>query len=326
MIDEGVCIMSKDIEKKVPAQAGIVDKSKSKLMTSAAPLIDDGFAGWDDRFEGDDQRENAGIIQGTLVKFSNDGKWVDRNGDEIPGDLEVCVAEVVRLVQKWIDQKPVETIILEPHQKFPDIEELNEKAPREEWREYQGKLQGPWQAQHLLRWVNLETMDKYTYPTATIGGTIAIRDLRDRILLIRRLKGGDVYAVVTLGRVWWNTSRGGRWRPQFIVKRWVRLGAGGGEQVEVPPTSAAIPVQQVAPQSDLPLVPEPTLQEEMNDEIPDFSKPTTPPPPPPPPPPRKPQPARPAAKSASADRRKLEKRPQKSGKPVNKKQTILDAG
>jgi hypothetical protein len=325
-----------DIEKKNPTkapakdQAGIVDKSKSSLMTSAAPLVDDGFAGWEDGVEGDDRPVNAGLIQGTHLKFSNDGRWIDRNGNEISGNLELCVAEVIRLVQKWQDQYPVEIIILKPHEKFPNIEAKNEATPRDEWGEDQdGNPRGPWQAEKLLRLVNLETMDKYSYPTGTIGGEIAIRELVERINWMRRYKGNDVYVIVTLGRIWWELKRGGRWKPHFIIKRWVRLGGGGGGEElppsqEIPPTPIAAPVQQVSPQSDLPLVAEPTLQEELNDSIPDFDKPE-------PPQQSKPQPAKPAPQKSAPNqkttaRRDLKKNPQKPSKPAGKKQTILDAG
>jgi hypothetical protein len=115
------------------------------------PTSIDGFAGWDDGVEGDDRPEGAGLIQGTLAKFNNEAAWVTRDGDELPADLELAAVNIVRVVQRWQDQQPVETIVLEPHQKFPDIEAMNEKIPRQEWVEGpSGELRGPWQAQHVL--------------------------------------------------------------------------------------------------------------------------------------------------------------------------------
>jgi len=135
-------------------------------------------------------------------------------------------------------------------------------------------------------------MDKYTFPTSTTGGRIAIRELRDKLVWMRRLRGPNVYAVITLSDKFMNTRFGGRQRPYFIIKRWVRLGGERGESVGVeaitpptlPPTTQqaldkfAKPAAAAASQSDLPLteVKEPTLAEEMNDEIPDFdTKPET---------------------------------------------------
>ena len=114
------------------------------------PNVIDNFAGWDDGIEGDDRPQGAGIIQGTLVKFTNEAMWVTRDGDELPPDLELIAVDVGRVVQRWQDAQPVETIILEPHQLFPDIEEMNEKVPRKEWVEGpDGQPRGPWQAQHV---------------------------------------------------------------------------------------------------------------------------------------------------------------------------------
>src|SRR6516165_7002347 len=98
------------------------------------PTNIDNFAGWEDGIEGDDRPQGAGIIQGTLIKFTNEATWVTRDG-ELPADLELVAVDVKRVVQKWQDQQPVETIILEPHQKFPDIEKMNEETPKEEWVE-----------------------------------------------------------------------------------------------------------------------------------------------------------------------------------------------
>ena len=238
----------------------------------------DNFTGWEDGVEGDDRPESAGIIQGGLVKFSNEAMWVSRDGDELSADLELVAVDVARVVQKWQDDRPVETIVLQPHQKFPDVEEMNEKVPKKEWVEGpDGNMRGPWQAQHILYLLDPKTMDKFTFPTGTVGGRIGIRELVDKTTWMRRLRGPNVYAVVLLSDTFMNTKWGGRQRPHFKIVRWVSLGSEGG-QVEAlpPPTSkerqpdlfANEPAQQS--QSDLPLIKEPSLAEEMDDKIPDF--------------------------------------------------------
>jgi hypothetical protein len=246
----------------------------------------DNFAGWEDGVEGDDQPQNAGIIQGSLVKFSNEAMWVTRDGDELPADLELVAVDVARIVQRWQDQEPVETIVLEPHQKFPDIEEMNEKVPRKDWvKGPDGQPRGPWQAQHVLYLLDAGPMDKYTFATGTTGGRIAIRELRDKLVWMRRLRGPNVYPVITLADKFMNTKYGGRQRPHFVIRRWVRLGGDGGEVEALPPppppktTHQALdefakPADKPA-QQDLPLVTEPSLAEEMNDEIPDFGSENT---------------------------------------------------
>jgi len=255
------------------------------------PTSIDGFAGWNDDTEGGDRPEGgSGIIQGTLIKFTNEGTWVTRDGEELPADLELAAVNVWRVVQKWTpDQGPDgPPIILGPEQPFPDIEKMNEEAPREEWGEDpSGNPRGPYQGQHVLHLLDLQTMDKFSYPTATTGGKIAIRELRDKLVWMRRLKRTDnVYPVITLSNKFMNTRFGGRLRPHFEIKRWVQLGGEGGE-VEALPAPTPTPQQQLdqfakpankpVPQTDLPLteVKEPTLKEDLNDEIPDFDEPAT---------------------------------------------------
>jgi hypothetical protein len=255
--------MSNDIVKKNPASL-------------------DGFAGWDEGVEGDDRPEGAGVIQGSLVKFTNEAEWTTRDGNTLATSLELVAVDVGRVVQKWQDQQPVETIILEPHQKFPDIEKMNEETPKEEWVEGpDGQLRGPWQGQHILYLLDPQTMDKYTFPTGTTGGRIAVRDLRDKIMWMRRMRGPNVYPVVVLADTFFPTRFGGRQRPHFKIMRWVRLG-GEGETVEAlppPPSTTQAQLDQFVAkptdkpaQSELPLttVQEPSLQEELNDSLPDF--------------------------------------------------------
>jgi hypothetical protein len=257
------------------------------------PTSIDGFAGWDDGVEGDDRPESAGVIRGVLIKFTNEGEWTTRDGDQLPADLELAAVDVVRVVQKWQDQQPVETIILQANQKFPDIEKMNAETPQEEWVEGpDGQMRGPWQGQHILYLLDLKTMDRFTFPTGTVGGRIAVRELRDKLMWMRRYRGANVYATIKLAKAWMNTRFGGRHRPHFQIDptRWIRLGGEGDGEVEAlpAPTSkealdtftkpADKPAPQTTSQSDLPLttVKEPTLAEDMNDEIPDFdTKPET---------------------------------------------------
>ena len=253
---------------------------------NALTKIQDGFAGYEDRIEGDDRPQAGSVIQGHPIKFTNESTWVTRDGEELSPDVELVAVDIGRVVQKWKDQMPTETIILEPGQKFPNIDELNNKTPRSEWTKGpDGNLRGPWQAQHLLYLLNLQTMDRYTFPTGTTGGAIAIRDLVDRTKWMRRYRGESIYAVVTLSDTFMNTRFGGRQRPNFIIKRWVNL---GDEEKGLPAPEQSPPVAQLKPAEatepdkktttttkrgvthiNTPkTVEQPTLKEELNDEIP----------------------------------------------------------
>jgi hypothetical protein len=86
------------------------------------------------------------------------------------------------------------------------------------------------------------------------------------------------YPVVVLRDTFFPTGFGGRQRPHFKIERWVRFGDEGG-QVEAASDltplpsatpSADKPTEQTTAQPDLPLetVKEPSLKEEMGDEVP----------------------------------------------------------
>jgi hypothetical protein len=232
------------------------DEGKKSLMNIQD--VADGFEGFEDRVEGDDRPEGGSVIQGTVVKFTNEAVWVTRDEEELPSNLELIAIDIVRVVQKWIDQLPVETRILEPGEKFPDLEALNDTAPKSEWTEGpDGKSRGPWQAQFIVHLLNPKTMERYSYATGTVGGGIAVRELRDKVQWMRKLRGLNVYAVVTLAAKHMKTRFGRRQRPHFVIVRWITL----GDTAE----AAALP----APARE---VQEPSLAEEMGDEIPDFSE------------------------------------------------------
>jgi hypothetical protein len=229
----------------------------------------DNFEGWNDGVEGVERPQSAGLIQGTLLKFSNTGQWVTRDEDEIASDLELIAVDLQRVVQKWQDGQPVETRILEPGENFPDLEALNADVPQSEWVEGpDGKKRGPWQAQHILYLLDPATMDRFTYPTGTTGGKIAIGDLRDKTIWMRRTRGPNVFPIVTLSDVHMNTRFGGPQRPAFKIVKWTRLGGEGGEEV------AALPAPTSAPPAS---VTEPTLAEDFNDDLPgDLAPPKKP--------------------------------------------------
>jgi hypothetical protein len=144
---------------------------------------------------------------------------------------------------------------------------MNADAPRAEWVEGpDGKERGPWQKQHIVYLLNLETMDRYSFPTGTIGGGIAVRELVDRTKWMRRLRGDGAYPVVRLSKVHMNTRFGGRDRPFFQIVKWIKLGGDA---------ALAAPVQQgaiEAPSAKVQGITEPTSAEILDDELPDFAK------------------------------------------------------
>jgi hypothetical protein len=230
-----------------------------KLPTAAdAPRLD-GFEGFEDAVDGGEEQTSGRVIQGELVKFTNEATWITGD-EELPSDLELIVIDIGRVVQKWHDGNPVETIILAPGQKFPDVEKLNAEVPQSEWEEGpDGRPRGPWQAQHVVYMLNPQTMGRYSYPTGTIGGSIAVRDLVDKTKWMRRFRGQNVFPIVTLTDKFMNTRFGGRQRPHLEVQRWVMLD-GGGNALPAPeqPKLSNQGAQEVKP---------PSAKEATDDEI-----------------------------------------------------------
>jgi hypothetical protein len=81
-------------------------------------------------------------------------------------------------------------------------------------------------------------MQRYTWPTGTVGGDICVREFRDKVKWMRRFRSERVYAIVTLGDKFMPTRWGGRQRPELLIKRWVLLGPDG---TALPAPSAASP-------------------------------------------------------------------------------------
>jgi hypothetical protein len=88
--------------------------------------MNDGFEDAGESFDSAEIR----LIQGDLVKFSNQATWVTRGGAELSGNLALVAVNVIRVVQKWTDGKPVETRVLGPCEKLPNLKELNAAVPQ----------------------------------------------------------------------------------------------------------------------------------------------------------------------------------------------------
>ena len=108
--------------------------------------------------EDDEDYGNTLIENPPKVKFGADYTWT-RGGEPIPPTREFFVVEIVRVTQRWIDGLPAEgSRVLEPGERWPDIDELNEKAPRSEWRDYFGNKVGPWQNSRVVYLMDPKTL------------------------------------------------------------------------------------------------------------------------------------------------------------------------
>jgi hypothetical protein len=180
-----------------------------------------------DSFDFDDEVSSS-IIKGTKIKFTLDFQWVTRGGEVIKPDCELLVIEIIKVVQKWLpgQKGPAETIILMPDEKFPDIAARNAKAPRTDKVEKFNKLTGPWQGVQIVYLVDQQSMSVYTWvaPIETVGSSLAIKDLKESTRLARRLRGLNVFPVVSLCDTFMPTQYGGRQRPCLKIKNYQPLG------------------------------------------------------------------------------------------------------
>jgi hypothetical protein len=278
---------------------GKVPKQQSLLP------VDDGFAGFLDEYDGGTDTAIPRMIVGARIKFTNDAHWVTAEGDELDPGLKLVAVKVARVVQKWIEEQPVETIVVPSGQPFPDVEGMNKACPQSEWREdFNGVLRGPWQAQKIGYFTDPKSLDQYTYPTSTIGGSRAISELADKVSWMQRYRGSGVIPIIELSSVHMPTRFGGRMRPHFKIVDWITPGGGGGggnggeslpppkpqdaptaitaasttptpaEPSPKPPANAEVtppakPKRKGGEkQKGFKTVSEPTLKEEMSDEIP----------------------------------------------------------
>jgi hypothetical protein len=91
--------------------------------------------------------------------------------------------------------------------------------------------------------------------TGTVGGSIAVRELKAAIRRERTLNGPNRYPLVTFGDTFMDTGWGGRQRPCFVVVDYVPIGA-----------APAQPQQLKAEPGEAPKKP----NDDIDDDIPNF--------------------------------------------------------
>jgi len=182
------------------------------------------------------KRESRRLIRGVVAKFV-DGRWHDADGLPLPARL--LVVGTTRALQCWREQKPIDTIIEQPDEPLPDVNALNEQIPKNEWENgLDGKPRGPWQLNHVVYLINMETADSYTYLNSTYGASIAVEQLNDKLDLMRRMRGAHVLPIVALESRPMKTAFGPKQRPHFTIVEWRNM---------EPPTPAIAPPTPPSP-------------------------------------------------------------------------------
>jgi hypothetical protein len=223
------------------------DETKKDVALSAAE--DDGFEGYCDTYVAPQEQTNASIVEGTQLKYANEGKWITREGADFDTNKELLVVRLLRVCQKWSpDNDPIEHKILAPNEPWPDVEAWNNACPRNEWRTgFNDDLVGPWQLQRVAYLLDRSAaLKRFTYVTGTIGGQRTLSELARNVTWMRKYRGPGVLPVVRLESVFMPTRYGGRQAPCITIVRWIGPTGGGGEveSITPPPT---LPPPQTAP-------------------------------------------------------------------------------
>jgi hypothetical protein len=231
---------------------------------------------YEDENDGFDQPDEVNrTVVGLMEKF-NDGDWTTGGLPADKARRSVAVA-VDTIIQRWKDQRVIETITEKP---LPDINLLNETVPREEWEIGINGPREPYQRTHVVYLLNLDTAERSTFINSTVGASIAVSRLKDKVTWMRKMRGANVVPQVELTWAPMITRFGQRKRPEFKIIGWIRLGPGSGtlppteELKQLPPAEPkqAAPKQNVGPQQVAPLaskqVKEPSVEEDLDDIIP----------------------------------------------------------
>jgi hypothetical protein len=240
------------------------------------------------------KREAPRLIQGVILKCV-DGRWEDRDGLTPPDKL--LAMGMLRCLQCWKDQEPVDTIIETPDEPLPDPADLNSQIPEAEWQPgLDGKPRPPWQLNWIVYLINPTTGDTWTFINSTTGARIAWERLKDKFGWMRALRGPAIVPVIKLDSKPMKTSFGVKMRPEFTIIEWRDVSGEGGSVVpqlehksdggddgaavkpDTKPAAASSAAHEraaksaYAPKEVGRKVKPPTVAEELNDEIPDFSK------------------------------------------------------
>jgi hypothetical protein len=158
-------------------------------------------------------------------------------------------------VQRWEDQKPAETIVKRPGQSLPDVDALNAKIPKKKWEPgLDGQPRAPWVKQYIVYLLDPKDAAIFTFINSTAGARIAARELKDKVSMMRALRGEKVCPIIELSAKPMKTQFGMKQRPYFHIADWRDLSG----KPQAPMLEAGASVKPVS------------TEEFLNDELPTF--------------------------------------------------------
>jgi hypothetical protein len=209
----------------------------SVLHDTHTPVVDDGAF----------KRHLQSTTRGHQYLKFIDGRITADGIPEPAGKEYLClkIEQVGRMFHK--DGGPPDTC--EPWQ----VDEMNSRIPKKDWPfDLNNNQTEPFKPFEDVFLADLRDGSSFIFSNSTTGMRIAAEKLVSQVQNMRRIRGANVFPVVTIESVLMKTKFGSKARPSFNVVRWV-----GDEG------------------SSLKAVKEPTASEIVNDSIPEHPTPKT---------------------------------------------------
>jgi hypothetical protein len=159
------------------------------------------------------------LIQGKMVRFKDDSFLIGGT-DHMPEDVKrLTVVSMLTLWTKWCDGKPTH-VVTPTGQVHPQREEMGD-LDQDEWEAgLDGRPSDPWRDSRHVVMVHDASAQVFTFVTATVGGRIAVSNLKSQIALYRRVHK-HACPVIELGRADMKTKVGVKQRPDLRVVGWL---------------------------------------------------------------------------------------------------------
>jgi hypothetical protein len=111
----------------------------------------------------DDTGADDRLIQGTIIRCV-DGVWSAKDETSFSKETRLIVLNTSEALQRWENQRPVETIIKKPGQRLPDLDELNAKIPKRRWEKgLDGQPRAPWVKQNIAYLLDPKDASVFTF-------------------------------------------------------------------------------------------------------------------------------------------------------------------
>jgi hypothetical protein len=201
-----------------------------------------------------------------ILKFPNEGKFVELDGTPINVEEPYIVHATTRRLRRWEDKRPVFLPPVEGELLQDTADRLNAEIDKAEWPiGLTDQPEPPIKPVYGVRLFRPRDGALFVFEHDTTGQKIAVGELTQQIKVMRALRG-DVVPVVKLGAKSWKTGFGPRLRPHYEIVDWRQIGEGKPALVQIESKSADDGVAQIGK----PVKPV-TTKEELNDDLPPFA-------------------------------------------------------